>query len=177
MPSSDKIIELSQVSHDKKRSTKEKWRLVEESYLSPAALDAVCRREGVTPLQIESWAAPDLEAFVSPAGERKSARTTILTAARRRTDRGSVQEDTEWVYQNLVIPWGEIDPGTVPSPGAVALLGQAKKDQRWFLEKYHAKLLPSKSKVESEGWFEADDNRIGEMAREVREELALRLVR
>ena len=59
------------------------------------------------------------------------------------------------------------------SPEALAR-EQAKADKKWFLEKYHAKLLPTKSRIEADGWLEADDDQIAEMAARLREEEALR---
>lgn len=103
------------------------------------------------------------------------AKAVLLAEALSRSDRGGVQEDTEWCYQNLDVLWDDIEVVTVPSPGAVALLAEAKVDKKWFLTTYHAKLLPTKSKFESEGWFETDDNRIREMADGVRDELSLRV--
>ena len=61
---------------------------------------------------------------------------------------------------------------TVPSPGAVALLEEAKADKKWFLEKCHARLLPTKSKIDAGDWLEADDDRVAEMAARIREEMA-----
>lgn len=98
------------------------------------------------------------------------ANVLLLEAGLARADRGGIQEDTEWVYQNLDVPWDRIDAESVPSPGGVALLSQAKMDQKWFLATYHAKLLPSKSRIETEGWFEADDGQVAEMVERLREE-------
>lgn len=111
-----------------------------------------------------------------PAGNAQAeqiARSRLLEAALAGSDRGGIQDDTEWVYQNLDVAWNKIAVETVPSPGSVALLGESKDDKKWFLEKYHAKLLPTKSKFEAEGWFETDDGQIAEMAARIREEMAL----
>ncbi len=102
-----------------------------------------------------------------------AARSQLLKVALVSSDRGGIQDDTEWVYQNLAVPWDQIPVETVPSPGSVALLGEAKADKKWFLEKYHAKLLPTKSKNDSDGWFEADDNQVAEMCARIREENAM----
>ena len=112
-----------------------------------------------------------------PAGNAQAeqiARSKLLEAALAGSDRGGIQDDTEWVYQNLNVSWNKIPADSVPSPGGVALLEQAKADKKWFLEKYHAKLLPTKSRIEADGWLEADDDQIAEMAARLREEEALR---
>ena len=96
----------------------------------------------------------------------------LLNAALVKSDRGGIQDDTDWVYQNLDVPWNKIPVDSVPSPGSVALLGEAKADKRWFLEKYHARLLPTKAKIDADGWLEADDGQIAEMAALIREEMA-----
>lgn len=105
-----------------------------------------------------------------PEAERQA---RFLKFALAKSDRGSIQDDVEWVYQNLRVTWHQIPLEGVPSPGAVALLGEAKEDKRWFLERYHAKLLPTKSRIEADGWFEADDGQVAEMAARVREEMAV----
>lgn len=96
----------------------------------------------------------------------------LLKAALAKSDRGGIQQDVEWVYQNLDVPWQAIPVDSVPSPGSVALLIQAKADKKWFLEKYHARLLPTRSKDDA-GWFEADDGQVAEMAGRVREEMSM----
>lgn len=96
----------------------------------------------------------------------------LMKAALAEPDKGGVQQDTEWVYQNLNVPYNKIPSESVPSPGALGLLEQAKLDKRWFLQTYHAKLLPLKSKYESDGWFESDEDDIENMVSEVKEELA-----
>lgn len=114
-----------------------------------------------------------------PAGNAQAeqiARSKLLEAALVSSERGGIQDDTEWCYQNLQVPWDQIPLEGVPSPGSVALLTQAKLDKKWFLQTYHAKLLPTKSKVEAEGWFETDDGQIAEMAARIREENAMREV-
>ncbi len=100
-------------------------------------------------------------------------RLKLLEAALSKSDRGGIQDDVEWVYQNLEVAWDQIVVDSVPSPGAVALLGEAKADRPWFFQTYHAKTLPTKAKIESDGWLEADDGQIAEMAARVREEMAL----
>lgn len=107
--------------------------------------------------------------------ELESAQVKLLEAALSSSDRGGIQDDTEWVYQNLDVPWDKIEVSSVPSPGGVGLLKQAKADPKWFLQTYHAKLLPTKSKFEAEGWFETDDGQIDDMAARIREEMALTL--
>jgi hypothetical protein len=99
--------------------------------------------------------------------------STLLRAALAKSDRGGIQEDVEWVYQNLGVPWKDIPVHSVPSPGAVTLLVEAKRDKKWFLEKYHAKLLPNKSQRDDASWFEADDGQVAEMAARVREEMLM----
>jgi hypothetical protein len=95
----------------------------------------------------------------------------LLKAALARVERGTIQEDTEWVYQNLSVPWKDIPVDTVPSPGAITLLAEAKADRKWFLEKYHARLLPTKSQIDAGDWQEADDDQVAEMAARIREEM------
>ena len=99
-------------------------------------------------------------------------RARLLRAALVKSDRGSIQDDTEWVYQNLDVPWDKIVVDSVPSPGAVALLNEAKANKPWFFQTYHAKTLPTKAKIESDGWLEADDGQIEEMAARVIDEMA-----
>jgi hypothetical protein len=94
----------------------------------------------------------------------------LLRIALTKSDRGGIQEDVDWVYQNLRVTWNQIPIHSVPSPGAVALLGEAKADKKWFLEKYHAKLLPTKSKLEEAGWLDADDGQVAEMRARILEE-------
>lgn len=98
--------------------------------------------------------------------------TRLLNAALKNDEMGGVQKDTEWVYQNLMVLWRFIDVDQIPSPGSLALLVEAKKDKRWFLSNYHAKLLAITSKIDPDGWFEADDNQIEDAATECRQELA-----
>ena len=100
-------------------------------------------------------------------------RLRLLESALSKSDRGGIQDDVEWVYQNLAVEWDEIEVDTVPSPGAVALLGEAKANRPWFFQTYHAKTLPTKAKIESDGWLEADDGQIEEMAARIRDEMAL----
>ena len=96
----------------------------------------------------------------------------LLNVALTKSDRGGIQDDTEWTYQNLNVPWIKIPVDSVPSPGAVALLEQAKADKKWFLEKYHARLLPTKSQIDAGDWEVADDDRVAEMVARIREEQA-----
>lgn len=102
-------------------------------------------------------------------------RNELLGVALSKLERGeavgTIQQDTEWTYQNLNVAWNKIDYATVPSPGAVALLEQAKGDKKWFLEKYHARLLPTKAQIDAGEWREADDNQVAEMAARLRDEM------
>jgi len=157
---------------DYKRISREAWSMMFETF--PPARSKSAPPSGRRESPAVDAAARSNELPAGNAQAEQIARSKLLEAALGLSERGGVQEDTEWVYQNLDVPWDGIEVASVPSPGGVALLKQAKKDRKWFLQTYHAKLLPMKSKFESEGWFEADDSRIREMADEVREELARR---
>ncbi len=106
-------------------------------------------------------------------GTDERAREALLSRALTKSDRGEIQEDVDWVYQSLEIAWNQIPVDNVPSPGAVGLLLQAKSDKKWFLEKYHARLLPTKAKIESGGGSMGDDSQIAEMCARIIEDAAL----
>ncbi len=106
----------------------------------------------------------------NPEAERQ---LRLLKAGLVKPDRGGIQEDVEWVYQNLNVSWHQIPVESVPSPGAVALLEQAKGNKMWFLEKYHARLLPTRAKIDAGDWSESDDGQVAEMVARVKEEMAI----
>lgn len=106
-----------------------------------------------------------------------SSKAALLAAGGRLDSVGGVQDDVEWVYQHLDVPWSGIDVEGVPSRGAVGLLATAKTDPAWFYQTYHAKLLPTKSQVEAEGWFRADEGRIEEMVKLVVDDRELKKLR
>lgn len=79
-----------------------------------------------------------------------------------------------WVYNHAGIPWEDICPDDIPSPGAVYHLGQIKKDPKAY-QKFltdFAKLLPPKSHLEDTESRRSDDGRkvfalIDQMEREL----------
>jgi len=69
----------------------------------------------------------------------------------------SPEVEIRWVHQNLMVSWDEIDPQSVPTGGAVALLEQAKGDFRWFFEKFYSKLMVSRTVDETNGEGDGED--------------------
>ena len=66
-----------------------------------------------------------------------------------------------WVYNHAGIPWEDICPDDIPSPGAVYHLGKIKKDDKAyqkFLSEF-AKLLPPRSQLEEAENRRTDDGR------------------
>lgn len=61
----------------------------------------------------------------------------------------AIRSDVEFVYQNVMKQWYDMDLNDVPSMGAVGLLCSARLDPQWFYATYHAKFLPSRSQLES----------------------------
>ena len=53
----------------------------------------------------------------------------------------SVAQEIEWASNRILAPWPEINPGTVPSPGALALLRFAKHNEAEFRKCYHSRLI------------------------------------
>jgi hypothetical protein len=73
----------------------------------------------------------------------------------------------EWVTENLLIPWSDIDPETVPSPAAVTRLWHAKDNDGDFFKLYDAKLLPSRSRFESDARFHNDGRDVIELSERI----------
>ena len=69
-------------------------------------------------------------------------------------------DEVRWTYRHMLVPWEDICPETVPSPGALGLLAYAKRaeNQKDFYTLW-AKLLPRRSEMINgrEPFF--DDNR------------------
>lgn len=67
----------------------------------------------------------------------------------------------QWVYNHAGIPWDDIVPDDIPSPGAIYHLGQIKKDPKAY-QKFltdFAKLLPAKGQLEEVENRRSDDGR------------------
>lgn len=63
----------------------------------------------------------------------------------------------EWVHQNLLIDPGEIDPDTVPSAGAPAMLQWAKEEPKEFWRQFNTRLDVQEEK-DDEGLILAEDS-------------------
>lgn len=66
-----------------------------------------------------------------------------------------------WVFNHVGVPFTDIAPDDIPSPGAVYLLGKVKKDDKAY-QKFltdFAKLLPPRSQLEEVENRRSDDGR------------------
>ncbi len=130
------------------------------------AFEAFTPLRRTTPKALEipqEIAAPGPNEQEIAAEDVASGQWALLSMAKSQSDRGGIQEDVDWVYQNLEVEWPDIPLTNIPSPGGIGLLVQAKEDKKWFLQTYHAKLLPTKAKIEAGEWSETDDSGIAEM--------------
>lgn len=77
------------------------------------------------------------------------------------TKRASVREAAQWAFNNSRVELDSIDPGEVPSRGALGLLVWVQAtpaNYSHFISTIWAKLLPSKSQLDAESRL-ADDGR------------------
>jgi len=153
---------------DSRRLTNKAWRAMMAAFPADGSLEPA-QRERKQANEANASRMRNLEAS-GPDGRFQA---ELLIAAQANSDRGGIQDDVEWVYQNLDIAWPDIVLTTVPSRGSVALLGQAKQDKKWFLQTYHAKLLPTKARIEAGEWAQADDGQIADMCARLAEDAAL----
>ncbi len=90
--------------------------------------------------------------------DRRACQALVSTALENRN--GAVANplrDVEWVYANLAVPWTQVEAGSVPSTGAVALLSAAKDNPRWFLDKLYLKLVPIPTEIVDDYPEDEDD--------------------
>lgn len=94
-----------------------------------------------------------------------------LAAFGRTASRWAVME---WVNDCLLVQTDRIDPASVPSQGAPALLKWAKENQKEFYAKYLARVEADEVKVSSSRGLMADGRDVRELVAELQDILARR---
>jgi hypothetical protein len=69
--------------------------------------------------------------------------------------------DVRWVFDNIGVPWADIDVDGIPSRGAVSMLKTAKENPQWFYRDMWKPLL--KAADEGDGAYKDDGRKVLEL--------------
>jgi len=109
------------------------WRLVSEMYPP----DGSCSGK-VSDEVVREHANAERARLAAMADSTSWADVLAECAAGRKTSKADM---VDWVMDHIRVPWDAVDPGSVPSPGAVALLDYAKRDDGSFFKEHLRPLL------------------------------------